>query len=301
MPKQDVLFGDYLNLVEEQPTRAQFEEFIRDLMEYADDPEKRLGDYHADRLTVDRLQYFKDEQVLTFFGMTALFHVLWGKMDAGARALALVDIFGKTFGTRVAKADADDRLKLSFARKLTPCPGYLEAVRSWAENHPVLCVRRKAASDGDLSPLEKPVSINAVLENKRFFICFECKFLSDISYQVTFIPVLNQIVRVVDCGMYEAKETGRMFAFTLISPALFRDGDGARNRLYWYKMNEYSTYSEALYRDLGYEAPLIPGRLFWVTWEDILWHIAMNRTLFEHNEYPALSKFFRDRRIETPT
>ncbi|UCE27454.1 MAG: hypothetical protein JSW52_01500 [Candidatus Coatesbacteria bacterium] len=301
MPKRDLLFGDYLNLVEEPPIRTQFEEFIRDLMEYADDPEKRLGDYQADRLTVERLQYFKDEQVLTFFGMTALFHVLWGKMDADARTGALVDLFGKTFGTRVAKADAGDPLKLSFGRKLTPCPGYLEAVRDWAENHPVLCVRRKAASGGDLSLLEKPVSINAVLENKRFFICFECKFLSDISYQVTFIPVLNQIVRVVDCGMYEARETGRMFAFTLVSPALFRDGDGARNRLYWYKMNEYSTYTEALYRDLGYEAPLIPDRLFWITWEDILWHIAMNRTLFERNEYPALSDFFRNRRIETPT
>jgi hypothetical protein len=301
MTEDELLFAEHLDLVEDDSIRSQYEEHIRDLMDYADNPEKRLGDYTADGLTVERLQYFKDEQVLTFFGMTALFHVLWRRMGDDARATALVDLFGKGFGSRIADADRKDRLRLSFGRKLTPCPGYIEAVRAWAENHPVLCIRLKAASGGDLSPLEKPVSINAVLENKRFFICFECKFLSDISYQVTFIPVLNQIVRIVDCGTYEAGETGRMFAFSLVSPALFKDGDGARNRLYWYKMNEYSTYTEALYRDLGYKAPLIPGRLFWITWEDVLWHLAMNRTLFEHNEYPVLSGFFRDRRIETPT
>jgi hypothetical protein len=298
---EGLLFVEYLELVEEESVRAQYAGYIKDLMGYGDEPERRLGDYHADGLTVDRLQYFKDERILTFFGMTALFHVLWPKMDADARGAALMDLFGKEFGKRIAEADAKDRMRLSFGRKLTPCPGYLEAVRRWSENHPVLCIRREAASGRDLSPLEKPVRIDAVFENKRFFICFECKFLSDISYQVTFIPVLNQIIRVVDCGMYEAKETGRMFGFSLVSPALFKDGDGARNRLYWYKMNEYSSYNEALYRDLGYEAPLIPGRLFWITWEDIVWHIAMNRTLFGKNEYPLLSGFFRDRRIETPT
>jgi len=64
-------------------------------------------------------------------------------------------------------------------------------------------------------------------------VCFECKFMSDISHETTHHYGSNQIARIIDVGwsLY-----GDGFYFVLVTPSIFKN---SKSRFYCYKMADY--------------------------------------------------------------
>lgn len=77
-------------------------------------------------------------------------------------------------------------------------------------------------------------------EKKGSWVCFvESKLLSDCSTKVSYDPLRNQIIRVIEnllCFQKDGKFPQNLF-FTLLTPRLFRENP--KSRLYGYKVNEY--------------------------------------------------------------
>lgn len=128
-------------------------------------------------------------------------------------------------------------------------------------------------------------------------LCFfiEAKFLSDISYQVSYSPVLDQISRSFDAGIdmitpnnSEDKPDFSSFYFLMLTPRQFRTalygGNGnpplqefnpERSRLYCYKMNDFKDF-KLLKAALPHRNNLtdaqwqqLSANLGWITFEDI--------------------------------
>ena len=111
-----------------------------------------------------------------------------------------------------------------------------------------------------------------------FAVIIEAKVLSDISYEITYDTMRNQIARNIDVMLEENKglcpplnkREPEKTLFLLITPKLFKDNPSSR--LYGYKLNEYKTNPEALSRDLPHRGNCdwqdISKRLGWLTWED---------------------------------
>jgi len=134
------------------------------------------------------------------------------------------------------------------------------------------------SADGKVN-LEGPTNVDAMFLNSKngFAVIIETKVLSDISYDVTYDTIRNQIARNVDVMLEENrklcpplnKRDPEKTLFLLITPKLFRDNPSSR--LYGYKMREYKTNPESLAADLPHRScnwEEISKRLGWLTWED---------------------------------
>jgi len=106
--------------------------------------------------------------------------------------------------------------------------------------------------------LEGATNVDAILLNpgNGFAVIVEAKVLSDISYQITYDVMRNQIARSIDV-MLEKNDTlcdpldkrnPEKALFLLITPKLFKDNP--TGRLYGYKFNEYKNNPGSLARDL---------------------------------------------------
>lgn len=77
-------------------------------------------------------------------------------------------------------------------------------------------------------------------EKKGSWVCFvEAKLFSDCSAVVSYDPLRNQIIRVIDnllCFQRDGNFPQNLF-FTLLTPRLFRDNP--KSRFYGYKIDEY--------------------------------------------------------------
>lgn len=130
--------------------------------------------------------------------------------------------------------------------------------------------------------LEGPTNVDAMLLNSKngFAVVIEAKVLSDISYEITYDTMRNQIARNIDvmleknnklCHPLDKRDPEKTL-FLLITPKLFKDNPSSR--LYGYKFNEYKTNPESLSGDLPHrhrtncDWPNISRRLGWLTWED---------------------------------
>lgn len=128
--------------------------------------------------------------------------------------------------------------------------------------------------------LEGPTNVDAMLLNSKngFAVVIEAKVLSDISYEITYDTMRNQIARNIDvmleknnklCHPLDKRDPEKTL-FLLITPKLFKDNPSSR--LYGYKFNEYKTNPESLSGDLPHRTncdwPNISRRLGWLTWED---------------------------------
>lgn len=158
--------------------------------------------------------------------------------------------------------------------------------------------------------------------NGKPSICFiEAKFLSDISYQTTYNPSRDQIIRNIDCGidlvLNDEKQVNNFndFYFLLLTPKVFRTDKfgGSKNselakfganssRLYCYKMNEYKDYeilkSSLPHRKLTDEQwKTIAGNVGWMTFEDI-YNISNEYSLIaDKNESKMIGEFFEERNL----
>lgn len=121
--------------------------------------------------------------------------------------------------------------------------------------------------------LEGATHVDAFLENKvhEFRLYIEAKYLSDISYDVSYDLTRNQLARNIDIMLEDKK--GRSL-FLLLTPKYFKDNPNSR--LYGYKMNDYKSNHLNLMADLCHrkniepsEWKLITDRIAWITWEDL--------------------------------
>jgi len=128
--------------------------------------------------------------------------------------------------------------------------------------------------------LEGATNVDAILLNSKngFAVIIEAKVLSDISYEITYDTMLNQIARNIDVMLEKNeklceplnKRDPEKTLFLLITPELFKENPSSR--LYGYKFNEYKTKPESLADDLPHRKNCdwesISSRLGWLTWED---------------------------------
>ena len=135
-------------------------------------------------------------------------------------------------------------------------------------------------SDNGKKNLEGPTNVDAILLNEKngFSVIIEAKVLSDISYQITYDVVRNQIARNIDvmlekknflCPPLNHRDPNKTL-FLLLTPEIFKKNPSSR--LYGYKLNKYKTDPGSLGRDLphriNFDCEEISNRLGWLTWED---------------------------------
>jgi len=127
--------------------------------------------------------------------------------------------------------------------------------------------------------LEGPTNVDSILLNSKngFAVIIEAKVLSDISYEITYDTMRNQIARNIDVMLEESKELcppldrdPEKTLFLLITPKLFKDNPSSR--LYGYKFCEYKTNPNSLSKDLPHREngdwQNVSNRLGWLAWED---------------------------------
>ena len=128
--------------------------------------------------------------------------------------------------------------------------------------------------------LEGATNVDAILLNSKngFAVIIEAKVLSDISYEITYDTMRNQIARNIDVMLEENKglcppldkRDPEKTLFLLITPKLFKDNPSSR--LYGYKFCEYKTNPNSLLNDLPHRENCdwqnISNRLGWLTWKD---------------------------------
>jgi hypothetical protein len=135
--------------------------------------------------------------------------------------------------------------------------------------------------------------------DRKAVICFECKFMSDISHETTHHYARNQIARVMDVGwsLYPDR-----FYFILVTPSIFR---GGKSRFYSYKMADYQGGNlEILKQDLLVGKDLsqrdiqtISRRIGWVSWEDLAERIAALEGFTPDIPFEELKEFYEERKI----
>jgi hypothetical protein len=118
-------------------------------------------------------------------------------------------------------------------------------------------------------------------QSNHFAVVFESKVLADISTQITFDCMRNQIARIIDVMLEEpnpeehlsdalSKRKSELTCFVLLTPRLFQQNPWSR--LYGHLIREYQQNPQALARDLPHrnreDWPEIARRLGWLTWED---------------------------------
>lgn len=224
-------------------------------------------------------QIEKDERFWIANCMMTIFH-----SDSETRTQALTELFRKAYGDSppVKRIDSWDEcfrgtLHLFFEPKL-PSPGLY---KEWLSEN----LRRRHfipyvfQSADDKSNLEGPTNADGMLLNSDngFASAIEAKVLSDISYQVTYDSMRNQIARNVDVMLEKNKKPWPLnkrdpekTLFLLVTPKLFKGNPPGR--LYKYKFEEYEAKPESLAADLPHRKRRdwrdISRRLGWLTWED---------------------------------
>jgi len=162
--------------------------------------------------------------------------------------------------------------------------------------------------------------IEGVSNGKKTILFIEAKFLSDISYAITYNPVRDQIIRNIDCGIdYVEKHNLDIenFYFFLLTPKVFRTKvfGGSENsnlnnfgadssRLYCFKMDEY-TNAENLKDNLPHrnenltqkQWEQLSNNIGWITFEDFINSSNKHKTIEDSNEEGLTNKFFEERNL----
>ena len=239
----------------------------------------------ADRLSQslkDLRQPFQMEKDERFWIAAALMRIFYAD-DSRKRWEALLSrAFGPEppIGGIPSWADClDGELQLYFEANLPSPPSY----KAWLKEHipdpNVVSYVRDAAKRLD-SRLEGATHVDALLLNEHmgFAVMFEAKVASDISVDISFDAMRNQIARNIDVMLEHNSSLGGPLAvrhpdrtlFALVTPRLFKDHPEAR--LYGWLMRDYRDHVEALARDLKHRDPGelkdVTRRLGWLTWEN---------------------------------
>lgn len=229
-------------------------------------------------------QMEKDERFWTAACLMTVF-------QSGNRAQELISLFKEAYGDippikgiQNWEECIDGELHLFFEANL-PSP---QQYKKWLRTH---LTRQQFIpyildSDNGRKNLEGATNVDAILLNSetRFAVIIESKVLSDISYQVTYDVMRNQIARNIDvmlepndnvCDPLKSRDPNKTL-FLLLTPKIFKDNP--TTRLYGHKMNGYQKDPQSLHNDLPHRKDCdwesLSRRLGWLTWEDFR---AVNR------------------------
>lgn len=245
---------------------------------------KKFCERNADRsnLSLEEMKFpcqiEKDERFWTASCMMTIYY-------SENRNKELIQLFKKAYGETPPveglsswEECLDGELKLFFETKL-PSP---KSYKAWLKEN--LLQRQFIPyildSAKDKKNLEGPTTFDAILINPKngFTVLIEAKVLSDISCDITYDTMRNQMARNIDvmlekneelCEPLNKREPEKSL-YLLITPKLFKDNPSSR--FYGYKFNEYKSNPDSIGRDLphrkGYDWGKISRRLGWLTWED---------------------------------
>ena len=223
-------------------------------------------------------QVEKDEKFWTAACLMTTFH-------SKTRSDEIIKLFRKAYGDvpPIAKLGSweecvKDELHLFFETNLPSPKPYTAWLRENLNNRQL--IPYILDSDNGKKNLEGPTNVDAVLMNSDngFALIVEAKVLSDISCQVTYDVMRNQIARNVDVMLDKNpllappldERDPEKTLFLLLTPRTFQDNPSSR--LYGYKLNEYKNNPDSLGQDLphraGYDWTAISKRLGWLSWED---------------------------------
>ncbi|MBV6484412.1 MAG: hypothetical protein KF732_08605 [Flavobacteriales bacterium] len=145
-------------------------------------------------------------------------------------------------------------------------------------------IEKTRNSKGDFrSDLEGATNVDALIINSTngFAIIIEAKVLSDISYQVSYDSMRNQIIRNIDVMLSQNENLAPPLntripdnsLFILLTPKLYKDNP--RTRLYGYTFQDYKNDFQTIKSDLVHrnldiaQCESISNRIGWITWEDL--------------------------------
>ena len=178
----------------------------------------------------------------------------------------------------------DGKLYLFFEVNLPSPPGYNRWLAERLDQQQivpyVLDAGRQRGTDEIRTGLEGSTRVDAVLLNAEngFAVLFEAKVLSDVSCQISFDTMRNQIARNVDVMLERNDRLAEPLSlrqpertlFALLTPEVFYQNP--QSRLYGWLMKEYRTAPATLARDIPHRQSVdwskVAHRIGWLTWED---------------------------------
>ncbi len=293
------------------------------------------------KLSEDKNTFYHDEPWLSLMAMWGLFGDLSAGDEIGVETLN--DILEKKAGLRCPDVRFKKITSCSLELQLPECLRYRLYIKELLRqpgkmvNHPYhdrdVVLKGKMDQSGNAS-IEGNTSVDIIVsgtseKGKSLFVFIEAKFLSDISYQTTYVPVRNQIVRNIDSAIETLLKNEKptydidSFCFLLLTPACFRtDAYGGNSkskwtlppesnssRLYCQKMDQYKDPA-LLRRELPHwchkdaENPSLPAlseedfaeissRIGWITFEDLV----RDATTLESHAKKLHEEFFKERGI----
>lgn len=229
-------------------------------------------------------QYDKAEELITFYAFAPL-----------AIRNDKAYILNELLSTLKVNETARGEVSIAFEKLLQPPEGYLSWIEHEISKHPAKYVRDQAKDHKNgKKPLETETHVDAFIETDNLLILVEMKFISDISYQTTFNPARNQLARLIDVGIQIARNKSKPLILLLSSPTeLFE----SKNRLYYYKIKEYYSYTE-IQKDICWRKQEdIEKNLLAVKWIPLKELIKISYKDFSHPDKEEAMDFFRERNI----
>jgi hypothetical protein len=243
----------------------------------------RLGEHSFEKAN----QYDKAEELLTW----NTFAPLLG-MDKSVRDRAVVMILEAALETDMKRYVDEKGFSVEFEKEIPSPKGYLKRIRETVQNHPVKYIRESAK---DKEVLEGDTHVDLAIENSRLLILVEVKFTSDISCQVRYDPIRNQLARLIDVGIESARN--RKLVVLVISPKWAYD---SKSRLYCYKLNEYRRAAENIQADIPHrgldEIQQVLVGIGWVSLKDAA-SIIFSKTEMDTVKRDLVRQFYEERKI----
>lgn len=229
-------------------------------------------------------QIEKDERFWTASALMTLYH-------SETRNKELIELLKKAYDDTPPIKDCQSwsdcingSLSLFFEANL-PSP---ESYKHWLKDHlkerqfiPYVLDSAMNSHDEIKANLEGPTNVDAILinEDNGFAIVVESKVLSDISYEVTYDVMRNQIARIIDvmlekndnlCSPLKERDPEKTL-FLLLTPKIFKNNP--KSRLYGYKFIDYKSDPDSIKNDLPHRSindlKNLQNRLGCLTWEDL--------------------------------
>jgi hypothetical protein len=263
---------------------------------------KSLG--REDSSTKEDLQYYKDETILTLYTFVSIDKIYRAPVGEGIWKV----IFAKAFQNHQTVAEVEALLKhkskMVMETPLPPTEEIKSKIAQWNRSnpHPVKYVRDRFQTSRIEDPTMADVTLTFQNEGvecskPKMMVCFECKFMSDISHETTHHYARNQIARIIDVSWSRYPDG---LYFILVTPSIFKR---SKSRFYSYKMREYQGGDlGSLKNDLllssnmsDADAERISARIGWVAWEDLVGTIFGFKGLAANIPFEELKAFYKER------
>lgn len=265
------------NLAEKHFTKER----IRKFKDWIENANKARG---TNSLDEKANQYDKAEELITFYAFAPI-ELTENKKDVVQKILRLANVHQPVEG----------KINLSFERQLRPPKGYLRWLTNEVRKHPVRYIREQGKEHIKTDKrLETNTHVDTAIETDNFLILIEMKFTSDISTQTTFNVNRNQLARIIDVGISEAKKKRKKLIVLLCSPSEFYH---KKSRLYYYKIQEYSDFSKIKEDVYWRELKEIKRSVLAIAWVPLERVIEITYGTFDFPELEKAKEFFKERNL----